>query len=260
METDSPPAPATEQRQPTLWNDPAARFYLEAIQLSDYEQRVGGCLRALLGGGSSLLDIGAGSGVPGAALLSPGGHWTTLEPNGLLADYLAGRPERPEVHAQPWQALEGLGVQPHELVLAANMPGPLDDPGAFLDALMPLATRAVAWVVPAQRGPKRYCLADFLPADLHGEDCLPAVAQVLEKLPSGQQPAVMREVDWTFTGRFPSREAARAHFEERFNPSGWGRVSRVIHDRLDALVASEDGALHISVPKRSACLVWWQSP
>lgn len=244
---------------PVLWNEQAVSFYLNAIRLSDYEQRVGGHLRGLVGPTSSLLDIGAGSGSPGAALLAPRATWTTLEPNKLLADYLARRPERPSVHTQRWQALDSLELQPHELVLAANMPGPLDDPERFLDTLTPFVTRAVIWVVPAQRGPKRYCLADFLPSQLHGEDCLPAVNQVLKQLPSGKQPDVVQEVDWTFTGRFPHQRAAQTHFEERFNPSGCQQASKTIRERLEALTGAADGSVDISVPKRSACLIWRRS-
>jgi len=242
--------------QPVCWDNAAASFYLESIARSDYEQRVGQALRQMIGRASSLLDVGAGSGVPGAALLTPGAHWTAIEPNPLLAGYLADRPESPMVHRIRWQQLASMAMAPHAVVLAANMPGPLDTPEEFLDTLLPLTRHTLAWVVPAQPGPRRYCLSDFMPASVHEESCIPAVDLVLDNLSSRHQPHQMRRVDWTFRARFPSRAAAREHFEQRFNDADCANTSEQIQQRLARLTPARDGSLEIAISKRSACLVW----
>ena len=240
------------------WCASAAHFYLRAIQRSDYEALVGGALRDLLGPVDSLLDVGAGGGQPGAALLAPDARWTAVEPNALLARHLARRPERPRVLRCRWQAMPpAVSRQRHDVVLAANMPGPLGNPVAFLRALRPVAREAIAWVVPAQAGPRRNCLAGFVPADLHSEREEPAVHGVLRALEgAGLGPDSVQHVSWNFQARFATRDSAQQHLEQHFNPTGCRRRRHRIHARLARLPRETGGGVTLTVPKQSACLVW----
>ena len=240
------------------WSASAAHFYLHAIQRSDYGALVGGALRKLLGPVESLLDIGAGGGQPGAALLAPDARWTAVEPNAWLARHLARRLERPRVLRCRWQAMPpAISRQHHDVILAANMPGPLGNPVVFLRALQPLAQEAMAWVVPAQAGPRRNCLAGFLPADLHGEREEPAVHGVLGALEGAALvPDSIQYVSWTFQARFSSRDSAQQHLEHHFNPTGSRCRRHRIRARLARLPRETGGGVTLTVPKQSACLVW----
>ncbi|MCP1676844.1 hypothetical protein J2T57_004017 [Natronocella acetinitrilica] len=240
------------------WAEAAARFYLQAIQGSDYEARVGSALHTLVGATQDLLDIGAGGGQPGAALLAPNASWTAVEPTAALARHLARRPERPRVMRCTWQALPGsVTTEVYDVALAANTPLPLGDPVGFLRSLQPLVRDAIAWVVPAQAGPRRHCLAGFLPTDIHGESNEPAVAGVLRKLETARLgPSAVQQVAWTFSARFSSLAAAQLHLERQFNPARCRRRRHRIRARLARLPRATDGSITVSVPKQSACLVW----
>lgn len=244
-----------------VWDDAEARFFADGLSQSDYADRVGDALCSLLGKVSSLLDIGAGSGVLGQRLIGNRGRWTALEPNnylaGILDRYANSSPGRIGVIRDLWMNLTVSPAWAHEVVLAANTPGPWDDPRRFLNTLRPLAQRVLCWIVPAQHGPRRRCLSGFLPLDLHGEDERPGVERILERLAPAERPDEVRFVAWTFRYCFADFTAAERHFRDCLDIDGDAHpLAGQLRTHLEQNLTITTAGLLASAPKRSALLLW----
>jgi vitamin B12 transporter len=241
-----------------VWPDREARFYALALDQSDYRSAAGTALAAVLAPPASLLDIGAGAGHPLLDWLPPEARWTALEPNRYLRARLSrlARTGRPGLLpcAQGWQDLFRFGL--HELAFAANIGATLEAPRALLAAMRSRASRAVIWVVPAQHGPKRWCLSGALPAALHGEDETPAVERVLAAL-GDDAPTSITSFGWTFRASFADHAAAEAYCADRLRlPSGDSRRAAIRDHVAQTARALPEGGVGLAAPKRSALLVW----
>jgi hypothetical protein len=258
-----PQAPEVSPRQDSwpVWDDAAARFFADGLRQSDYGNRVGGALCSLLGKVSSLLDIGAGSGVLGQRLTGNHGRWIALGPKndrgGILEHYASSSPERIGVIRDLWKNLTVSPEWAHEVVLAANTPGPWDDPRRFLRTLRPLAQRVLCWVVPAQQGPRHRCLSGFLPPELHGEDGRPGVELILERFSPDERPDEVRFVTWTFRYCFADFTAAERHFRDCLGVDRDAHpLARQLRTHLEKNLTTTPDGLLASAPKRSALLLW----
>ncbi len=233
--------------------DPLA-LYASAIDTSDYAERVAPLILSLSSEIGDLVDIGAGGGQLGAALLDPGSRWTTIEPSPVMQARLALRPERPLVIPFGWDDARVV-CKPADTVLAATMPGYFHDPLAFLARCRQWARRQVIWAVPAQSGPKGLILAACLPREWHGEDETPGIDLVLPKL-GRHLPGRMDAIDWTFSLVLPDLPAFASFQADRL---GWapGDPRRAeLLDHLGKQAVPTDGGLRLSCHRRSAILVW----
>ena len=249
-----------------VWSDREARFYAAAIDGSDYAPAAAATLRSLLGepggeGGGGVLDIGAGAGQPVAAWLPASARWTAVEPNRYLRARLGRLARTTHPGLLPvdatWEVLHRLRLPPHEVALAANTGGPFSSPRELLASMRAHARRAVAWIVPAQRGPRRWCLAGALPPGLHGEDERPAASLLLDALGPGDRPVRSALFRWTFRARFPDLAAAGAHCAARLGwPEGDPRRVALGAHLAETARRLAGGGVEISAPKLSALLVW----
>ncbi|MDP3256199.1 hypothetical protein [Bosea sp. (in: a-proteobacteria)] len=229
-------------------------LYASAIDGSDYVAHVAPIIRRLVPATGDLIDIGAGGGQLGAALVDPSRRWTTIEPAPVMQARLKALPNPPALIPLGWDAPD-LVCAPAATVLAATMPGYLADPTAFLAFCRSLARRAIIWVVPAQRGPRGLILAGCLPSAWHGEDETPAIDLILPQL-RGELPSAMAETDWTFS--LVTRDLPRLarYLADRL---GWSPDDRRRTDLLTYLAAQAEpvsDGLRLSVHRRSAILVW----
>lgn len=256
-----PLAPASGAVMVPVWPNRAARFYAAALDRSDYAMAAAAALRGMLGTPGSLLDIGAGAGHPVAAWLPPKVGWTAVEPN----RYLRARLGRLRRTAHPalrplnatWETLPQLALPPHEVALAANIGGPLSAPRALLASMRSRATSAVAWIVPAQRGPRRWCLSGALPATLHGEDDRPGVALVLEELGTVARPDRSTVFSWTFRAHFADAGEALAHCAAQLALTPDAPCHAALAAHLDSILRPlPEGGVELVAPKLSALLVW----
>lgn len=251
---------STQPSPPFVWPDHEAAFYAEHLAASNYVERVGGRLLEVLGPQRQLLDIGAGSGILGRHLLVPGGQWTVVEPNAFMRSrvrHLAAQPPSVDLnlHAGLWQDLAQLPISPCHTVLCANIPVSDGQAEAFLRQVQPLASRTLVWNLPAQEGPRTYCLSGFLPPQLHGSDMTPGYQLTLAELPAAVQPDEVHFTDWAFSTLFPSHEAALAHFMSKLGAldgSALGQLERHLQDHLQ----KTPGGWLASAPKRAASLIW----
>lgn len=233
-----------------VWSDRAARFYARALDRSDYGAAIATALRGEAP--ESLLDIGAGAGHPVLPWLPDTATWTALEPNRYLRARL-GRLRRTDLRALDarWEDLPELGLAPHHWAFAANIGGTLQAPRTLLGHMRALARGRVAWVVPAQQGPRRWCLAGALPAALHGEDETPALRGVLAAL-GPDQPHDIRLAPWTFRARFDGLDAAIAYCAGQLTlpPAACRAAVEAAAQPLPC------GGVELAAPKVSALLLW----
>ncbi|MGX9964868.1 hypothetical protein ACVFYP_16175 [Roseomonas sp. F4] len=250
------PQPGTETR--AVWPDRAARFYAMSLDRSDYGAAIAGALGREVP--ASLLDIGAGAGHPVAPWLPAEARWTALEPNRYLRARL-GRLHRSgrrglRPMAARWEALPDLGLAPHDWAFAANIGATLTAPRALLGRMRALARRRVVWVVPAQQGPRRWCLAGALPATLHGEDETPALRQVLAAL-GPEAPHDIRLAPWTFRAHFTGLDAALAHCAAQLALPPGAAARDTLAETLAATAEPLPcGGVALAAPKLSALLIW----
>lgn len=245
---------------PFVWPDHEAAFYAEHLAASNYVERVGGCLLQLLGPQRQLLDIGAGSGILGRHLLAPSGQWTVVEPNaymGRCIERLAAREPAVSLSLHPglWQDIGDLGLAPTQTVLCANIPVSDGQAQAFLERVRPLASGTLVWNLPAQEGPRTYCLSGFLPPQLHRSDMTPGYQLTLAELPASARPDEIHFTDWAFSTLFATPEAALMHFREKLGAldgAALGLLERHLQDHLQPA----PGGWLASAPKRAACLLW----
>lgn len=245
---------------PFVWPDHEAAFYTEHLAASNYVERVGGCLLELLGPQQQLLDIGAGSGILGRHLLAPGAQWTAVEPNAYMRGCIQRLAEQaPAValtlHNGLWQDLDNLALAPTQTVLCANLPVSDGQARVFLDRVRALAKGTLVWNLPAQEGPRTYCLSGFLPPQLHRSDMTPGYQLTLAELPASAQPDAIHFTDWAFSTLFATPESALMHFRDKLgvlDRATLGLLERHLQDHLQKV----PGGWLASAPKRAASLIW----
>ena len=235
-----------------------ARLYLDLLAESDYAER----LAPVVGSDyHDVLDIGAGNGALTRRCLARPSRWLAIEPNAAMGEALAAL--RPALAALGvdlahlplrWEELPDALVA--ETVFAFNLGATHHESDALFDQLAGRCRREMIWVVPAQRGPSTFCLAGFLPPELHGGEMTPAYERTLARLAAEQQPNGIDFVDWTCRLSFSSRAAAAEHFLERLDLHADSAQGRAVLDYLDTHLAADDAAVRITCAKRSAVLYW----
>ncbi len=209
-----------------------ARLYLDLLAESDYAQR----LAPVVGSDyREVLDIGAGNGALTRCCLGRPARWLAIEPNPAMGAALAVM--RSSLAAQGvdfahlplrWEELPEAVMA--ETVFAFNIGAAHHESDVLFDSLANRAKREMIWVVPAQRGPSTFCLAGFLPPELHGADTTPAYERSLARLSMAQQPNGIDFVDWTCRLSFSSRAAAAEHFLERLDLHAGSAHGRAVLD------------------------------
>lgn len=254
------PSPAAQPAsfQP-IWGDHAARFYAHGMDRSDYGAQASAALLAALGRPASLLDLGAGAGHPSLGWVAPEAPWYAVEPSRYLRARLGRLSRTSHPRLRPidaiWQELPP--IPRVEMALAANTSGPQEAPDRLLDLMRFSATRAVAWIVPAQRGPKRWCLSGALPAHLHREEEKPAVASILAALGPQRQPNRTTLFPWSFFARFETPQQAFAHCAMQLRLTTEDERQEALREHLRVtLKPLPDGGWELSAPKLSALLIW----
>jgi hypothetical protein len=115
---------------------------------------------------------------------------------------------------------------------------------------------AMHWVVAAQAGPSSFCLAGFLPPELHVCDTRPAFERTLEQLGPERAPDDTRFADWHCRIVFADLPTAQAHFLDRLAlaPETAKAVEVCRFVARHALPTA--AGIEVSCAKRSAVLTW----
>jgi len=245
------------------WTDAAAAFYARGQQHSDYVERLGPAIRRGVGRPTSLIDLGAGTGDLGAAIIPQGARWLAVEPNGFMAERLRQRMQahdlsEPVVITQPWEDLGEHNLPPAEVVLAANLPGMTEDPVTLWQVCTRLATRHVCWVCGAEIEPSLGCLSGFLPPVLRDPRRTYGYDFLLRHLRDIAPTPEIRFVTWTWRQVFPDFAAAYLHCAGLTADIADPAQQRRLEDHLrQHLVPGEHGLMAES-PRQSAVCTWRQ--
>lgn len=233
-------------------------LYASAIDTSDYVDAVAPVVRRLAPAVGDLLDVGAGGGQLGRALVGAHRRWTAIEPSSTMRRRLARLDRAPQIVACGWDAAV-VASAGHDTVLAATMPACLDQPEPFLARCRAWARRTVIWVVPAHAGPRGLCFAGCLPAEWHGEDETPGIEIVLRGLSPQARPHAIEFSDWTFSGVVPDVEELAAYLADRL---GWSAVDdrrRQMATHLASQAIREAAGFRLNISRKSAVLAWGNS-
>lgn len=244
--------------RPAGWDAAQADFYAETMAHSDYAEAVAPHLRGPV---DDFLDVGAGSGLIAGRVLGDGACWTAVEPEPAMqarlrarAAELAARGIRLSLHPTTWAAMPPEAVG--EVLMAANLGATHYEAAEFHAAMEPRWRREMVWVVAAQDGPSTFCLAGFLPPELHGAPTQPAVERTLAQLGPGRAPDEMTTVDWSYRVCFPDPATAQAHFLDRLALSADSDRARAIADYVGRHAQMRAEGVTVGCTKRSAILRW----
>lgn len=232
----------------------ALAFYADAIDTSDYVQRVVPIIRRLAPNVGDLIDIGAGGGQLGSALAVRGNRWTAIEPSPVMRARLAALDSPLTIIPRSWDD-SGFECEPADTVLAATMPGYFGDPLAFLARCRLWARKQIIWVVPAQAAPKGLVLAACLPREWHREDETPGIDRVLPRLGS-ELPDRSDVTDWTFSLVLPDLAAFAAFQADRLGWLSDDPRRPQLFDHLHEQAVPTPAGFRLSCHRRSAILVW----
>ena len=111
-------------------------------------------------------------------------------------------------------------------------------------------------MVAAQAGPSTFCLAGFLPPELHGADTRPAFERTLEQLGSTRAPDDIRFTDWRCRFVFADLHAAQTHFLDRLALEAGSERARAVLRYIDAHSRLTAAGVEVGCDKRSAVLCW----
>jgi hypothetical protein len=245
---------AVSPRQSGVSTDPI-ELYAAAIDTSNYVEKVLPLIRRNAPAIGNLLDIGAGGGQLGRALRDPASRWTAIEPSASMRQRLGRYNNEVDIVASQWEAAE---IKPgvYDTILAASMPSYLQQPEEFLTRCRSWARRAVIWVVPAQHGPHGLILAGCLPAAWHGEDEIPGIDIVLEKLPRALHPYILVFAEWTFSAVVSDLDWLATYLADRL---GWSEQDQRRGEMIGHLAQQAKAdvrGFRLDIPRTSAVLVW----
>lgn len=248
------PQPAGQRRDSI---DPLA-LYAAAIDTSDYVARIAPLIRRRVPAVGELLDVGAGGGQLGSALIGRDHPWTAIEPSATMRARLVRLQHPPTIVAAGWETAE-VEAGRHDTVLAATMPAFFEQPEAFLARCRAWARSAVVWIVPAHAGPRGLCFAGCLPTAWHGEDETPGIEVVMRGLSPDERPREIAFVDWTFSGVVPDLVELAGYLSDRLDWPASDDRRRQMAAHLAAQATHDVAGFRLNIPRKSAVLVWGSS-
>jgi len=153
------------ERDEHFWTPRRARWFNQAVQISNFPAQTLKALEAILVGCRSVLDVGAGVGALTMPLAKSVEEVTALEPAPAMLEELRANIARNRLsNVTCIQAAWGkTAVLPHDLILVANVSPIFNDLLGFLTAAEPLARRAIALVQNVGPGTEKFYLGELYP-------------------------------------------------------------------------------------------------
>ncbi|MEK6715897.1 MAG: FkbM family methyltransferase [candidate division NC10 bacterium] len=148
-----------------FWTPRRARWFNQAVQISDFPAQTLKALEPVLVGCRSVLDVGAGVGALSVPLARTVEAVTAMEPSPAMLEALRenlARHHLRNVTCTPaaWGKTE---VPPHDLILVANVSPIFTDLLGFLTTAEPLARRAIALVQNVGPGTEKFYFGELYP-------------------------------------------------------------------------------------------------
>jgi len=234
----------------------AMAVYAEGIDASNYVANVVPAIRQKIGYIGDLLDIGAGAGQLGSALSSPPSHWVAVEPDAYMGGRLSAYPHCTKIIASGWAEVQDLAGQSFDTVLAANMIAPQADAINFLKQCRCWTRRAIVWIVPSQRGPKKICLAGCLAPEWLEEEYETGYQRVMAQLTEKDYPSYKLIVDWTFSYIAKDLTKVANHLANRLGWSVDDSRREAMYEHLSQQAIKHELGYLLKEPKQSSILIW----
>jgi len=148
-----------------FWTPRRARWFNQAVQISDFPAQTLKALEPVLVGCRSVLDVGAGVGALSVPLARTVEAVTAMEPSPAMLEALRENLARHHLRnvtciPAAWGKTE---VPPHDLILVANVSPIFTDLLGFLTTAEPLARRAIALVQNVGPGTEKFYFGELYP-------------------------------------------------------------------------------------------------
>jgi SAM-dependent methyltransferase len=153
------------ERDEHFWTPRRARWFNQAVQISDFPAQTLKALEPVLVGCRSVLDVGAGVGALSVPLARTVEAVTAMEPSPAMLEALRENLARHHLRnvtciPAAWGKTE---VPPHDLILVANVSSIFNDLLGFLTTAEPLARRAIALVQNVGPGTEKFYFGELYP-------------------------------------------------------------------------------------------------
>ncbi|MBI2163573.1 MAG: FkbM family methyltransferase [candidate division NC10 bacterium] len=148
-----------------FWMSRRARWFNQAVQISDFPAQTLKALEPVLVGCRSVLDVGAGVGALTLPLARSVEAVTAMEPSPAMLEAL--RENLAHAHLRNVTCIPAAwgktDVPPHDLILVANVSPIFTDLLGFLTTAEPLARRAIALVQNVGPGTEKFYFGELHP-------------------------------------------------------------------------------------------------
>ena len=156
---------SSPERNEYFWTPRRARWFNQAVQVSDFAAHTLKALDPILVGCRSVLDVGAGVGALTVPLAKSVEAVTALEPAPAMVEELRANIARTRLTnitciAAAWGKNP---LPPHDLILVANVSGIFDHLLEFLTSAEPLALQAIALVQNVGAGLEKFYFGELYP-------------------------------------------------------------------------------------------------
>lgn len=241
------------------WTSRRARWFNQAVQISNFPAQTLKALEPILVGCRSVLDVGAGVGALTIPLAKSVERVTALEPSPSMLEELRANIARDcleNVTCIPasWGKAE---IPPHDLILVANVAPIFDDLLGFLAAATPLARRTMALVQNVGPGTEKFYLGELYPL-LFGRPYPPRADYLrsVTLLHSIGIYANVRIIGYDFDQPFEDLQGAVDFWKEQMrleDPEHERKLAEFLHTRLQRA-----GSRLVAPLRRQSAVLWWR--
>lgn len=244
-----------------FWGEQKARWYGEGLRYSDYADKVVGVIRPVIKGCSSLLDVGAGCGALCIPLARDLKRVVALDSSPAMLDELRKEARwagagNIETELAAWdEAEDRLGV--FDVVLAASVPGVLDEPARGVARLERHARRFVFLVLGTPKNSEKFYFRELWPMIFGTE--LPAKRDYFDAYDALYRIGIYANVEiveYDFDQPFRDLGEAVVFWKDHMGLTGEERDATLREFLSERLERSGD-LLWARVPKQSA-VIWWR--
>jgi hypothetical protein len=235
----------------------SAEQYNSSMRLSGYEPILGTALAKLSLANDSIFEVGPGDGGLSRYLWPLQGRYQAVEIDPHMVRTIRERLiTYPKIDSNviegDWESIDWQTIGAVDTGFAANTYGLTDGAANLWEKFRSTCRKRIIWIVPAQKGPRSWCLSGIFPPEIHGLSEKPGVETTLAELEHGAPIPGIQYFDWKFHQRFLSPEAAENFISDKMegiNPSLW---TPILRENLQPY----DGEWIATAPKRSAMLIW----
>jgi SAM-dependent methyltransferase len=250
---------STIDRGEEFWTPRRARWFNQAVQISNFPVQTLKALESTLVGCRSVLDVGAGVGALTIPLAKAVEAVTALEPAPAMMEELRGNLARNRLRnvtciQAAWGKAE---VPPHDLILVANVSPVVNDLLGFLTTAEPLARRAVALVQNVGPGTEKFYFGELYPLLLgHPYPPREDYLRTVTLLHSLGIYANLQIISYHFDQPFADLQEAVAFWKEQMrleDPEQERRLIGFLQTRLQRV-----GSRLVAPLRRQSAVIWWR--